>query len=306
MISLAATVVVAILVTVPVLTALIPMVSEGEMPYSIGVDAVFDLENVEEWELVNNLENVEGGSVVKFGSESMSMKTHSNSEIAKKALSSGAPTATVYKSDGSIAQTTVNISEKGGVMNIVMGIKAHGLLSNVTSLEMTMTNFSETSGYVIPWDCATTYDSGNARFDMRIPIVVFATTMANNDQTTVSLKFSYLSLATAKVGIDAAIGSDSIKAECKNSATNVYTIEFKNIRPADGSDGTVGKCTLESTATGMTLTSNGKRVSESLAESIGSGGIETVIGGITYLMPDEMAKGFVEAVKTLEAKKYGS
>ena len=290
-----------IVLSLPVVLAILPAIQDGESPITRGTDAEFELNLMDEDKLASNLKQVDGNKSDLYaivGDTEMAYTDYSMNQIAKKAYESGVDVVTVMdRSTGEIA-TTQSI-DYGNLMlqGVHTGIKTKGLLSSVAEIKLEYSNYFDDGNGSIPWD--SVFDDGDMRIIM--PNVAFAASLAcGSAWVGADLSISYAKMFTIKVDLDTGELDYDVTARYFVSEEGGHTIILSGY-PAEGEGmGTIGDCKYGVSHDNITITRHGEKISDSLKASLEDGGIELVICGMKYTMPDDMAEGFISAIEYIE------
>ena len=289
-----------IVLSLPVVLAILPAIQNGESPITMGTDAEFDLDLMDEDRLASNLKQVDGNKSDLYaivGDTEMAFSDYSLNQIAKKAYESGVDVVTVMdRSTGEIA--TTKFIDYGNLLlqGVHTGIKTKGLLSSVAEIKLEYSNYFDGGNGSIPWD--SEFNDGDMKIIM--PNVAFAASLACGSAWVGSdLSVGYAKMFLIKMDLDSEELDYEVSAKYYVLEEGGYSIILEGY-PAEGEGiGTIGDCKYGVGLNHITITSHGK-ISDSLKDSLEDGGIELRIGSMSYMMPDNMAKGFISAIEYIE------
>lgn len=312
-VKLAVTIAVFVIVTVPVILAVIPMVTSGNSPISLGMDAEYDLEYMDESVLKENLDNLKDKNdlIAYFGEDDWPMSKYSTAEIAHEAKKIGAETLIVKHSDGSPAQ--VESIAYGTILmtGVATGVKTEGLLSSISSIDFRYSTVSKDGKVTVPWNTEREMDNGNLTIGVTVPYVVLMASMACDSQVRVDVKVSYAGLMSVDVNLNAAFDYDAKGEYTHDEEINTITLtNLDGISVPVGYEGAIGMCDMIYTDLegdeAIVIQSDSGKVSEVLRETFEADGFLTLsMGGEIYRMSGDMSEAFLTAIEYIEVNFHG-
>lgn len=304
-VKLAVTIAVFVIVTVPVLLAVIPMVTSGNSPISLGMDAEYDLDYMDENVLKENLDKLKDKNdlYASFEGVHMPMSEYSTAEIVHEAKESGAETLYVLHNDGSPAQ--VESIAYGTVLmtGVATGVKTEGLLSSISSIDFQYSTVSKDGKVSIPWSTEREMDNGNLTIAVTVPYVALMASMACDSEVRVDVKISYAGLISADVNLNAAFDYDAVGAYVHDEEADYIILTAVDGISVPGSlEGSIGMCDMiYAEGDKIIIRSDSGKVSDVLRETFEEDGFITLsMGDEAYPMPEDMSEAFITAIEYIE------
>jgi len=309
-VKLAVTIAVFVIVTVPVILAVIPMVTSGNSPISLGMDAEYDLDYMDESVLKENLDNLKDKDELyaSFGGVHMAMSEYSTAEIAHEAMESGAETLSVTYGDGSPAQVESIAYGTPLMTGVATGVKTEGLLSSISSIDFQYSTVSRDGKVSIPWNTEREMDNGNLTIAVTVPYVVLMASMACDSEVRVDVKVSYAGLMSVDVNLNAAFDYDAEGTYVHEEGLDTIILRNVDGISVPGSlEGSIGMCDMiYEEGDKIVIQSDMGKVSEVLRETYEEDGFITLsMGDEVYHMPGDMSEAFITAIEYIEVRFHG-
>jgi len=309
-VKLAVTIAVFVIVTVPVILAVIPMVTSGNSPISLGMDAEYELDYMDESILKENLDQLKDKSdlYASFEGVHMAMSEYSTAEIAHEAKESGAETLTVTHSDGSPAQVESIAYGTALLTGVATGVKTEGMLSSISSIDFKYSTVSRDGKVSVPWDTQREMDNGNLVIGVTVPYVVLMASMACDSEVRVDVKVSYAGLMSVDVNLNAAFDYNAVGTYVHEEGLDkIVLMNVDGISVPVSLEGSIGMCDMiYEDGNTIVIQSDKGKVSEVLKETFEEDGfIHLSIGDDVYNMSGDMSKAFITAIEYIEVNFHG-
>ena len=304
-VKLVVTIAVFVIVTVPVLLAVIPMVTSGNSPISLGMDAEYDLDYMDESVLKENLDNIKdkNGLYATFEGVHMAFSEYTTAEIAHEAKASGAETLTVRHGDGSPAQVESIAYGTTLMTGVATGVKTEGMLSSISSIDFKYSTVSKDGEVSVPWNTMREMDDGNLTIAVTVPYVTLMASMACDSEIRVDVKISYAGLMSVDVNLNAAFDYNAAGMYVhEEGLDSIILVNLDGISVPASLEGTIGMCDM--TYEGgdkIVIESDSGKVSEVLRQTFEEDGFITLsMGDEVYRMPADMSEAFITAIEYIE------
>lgn len=309
-VKLAVTIAVFVIVTVPVILAVIPMVTSGNSPISLGMDAEYDLDYMDESVLKENLDKFKDKDdlYASFEGMHMAMSEYSTAEIAHEAMESGAEFLIVTHGDGSPAQVESIAYGTTLMTGVATGVKTEGLLSSISSIDFEYSTVSKDGKVTVPWNTEREMDNGNLTIAVTVPYVVLMASMACDSEIRVDVKVSYAGLMSVDVNLNAAFDYDAVGMyEHEEGIHTITLVNLDGISVPVTLGGSVGMCDMDYVdGDKIVIQSDEGKVSEVLKETFEMDGFLTLsMGDEVYRMPGNMSEAFITAIEYIEVNFHG-
>lgn len=278
----------------------------GYEAIQIGTDAVYELRTMDEATLQNNLRDVlntnSGPLTIEYGDEVVALDKNQVDSLAKTIIHSTAGTATVKDSDGNIAKQNAvlygNKLETGSIIDIKLGKLTQGL-------DMNMAIEYKAKGVVIPVQGTIESKDDNIRMDVCIPEICEALIDALGGERILNMNVSYIS--TLEIDVKKQINKFDSTYECIK-VDRGFRIDVKSSNSYGDFTADLDAdvdLAIATTSDGFSITfTNGfsnDPVSKGIEKYI-ENGITISSGNDKYEMDAEIAQGFLELIKILEAE----
>ena len=285
--------VIMIVIIVAILYPAISLVSNVNQEGSgveMGIDAVYDLDLMDEGSLASNISQFNSsGYIITYGDQSTPLGGNVN-EIAAEVIASGADTATVVDSTGNVAVTD-SITYLNSIGQTVMGGLKSEALKGALTPEFAIVYGGSWGEMPIQSQC--TVVDGNVTYSLVTPYVVAAAATVIGGEMEIQIGYEYFGIIGFSLNtVDTVAPSGTFKVV---DGDLIMTCDLN----ARASSGTIGGCTYS-----VVEGADGWIVTIEDVASLASGAVDGCLtvssGEDSYTMPAEITTGFISAVEYME------